>query len=585
MSYYNPSTFDISQNENSYMNVRLFWTDKNLIRIGNRYQSDIRDTRGSLIACILRSVNIEITDENISELKSLTLGMDDVDVINTINSYLNGEKDYLKFVMYNMDVYGGDMTPIYEDNVHSTLVSVIVRMEVIENTEPTFIYENLGFIQDGKVFFTVTMNEFMEVFRFMIDRYNTIKSGSPTDSLTNLYNSYFGSVNRFPSYNLGKYDAITDCTCITKLTSSIYNKTIYLIGDLHHREEICDGSISNVKRVDEFILEVLETSNFPIDLMTEDIPPEEVISKIGVSREDFNIDCRLINFVSDNDTSLYMTSMFHNARDSESLSEVDESIITKFINFLNTNREYFNTSEDMEAIFELVDEYKDTGYIDPDDVDIFKEIIFHVYGMNSTLSFINCNDRMKNNPELFRNVRWHKVDARYSNFTMEYMGEYPRRKIIPPMLSSYSDYRDWVLKQLEEQDHKILIQYEKSQYSKIRDNGILDIIKIVYDKLINDIENGYRNLDKVITQTIFTQAIFLDLYAMGRLFKRFNDLERPEMNNVIYYAGAAHTTVAKEYLVRKLGFIVEEESTNILIDGKEMKQCIDISHMKQPFFS
>lgn len=79
-------------------------------------------------------------------------------------------------------------------------------------------------------------------------------------------------------------------------------------------------------------------------------------------------------------------------------------------------------------------------------------------------------------------------------------------------------------------------------------------------------------------------AIHMDVYALARMFKRFNiksDNHPVEARNIIYYAGSRHT-VNMRYMLEELGFSVVERTKR----KKDFPlSCVDMKGIKQPIFN
>lgn len=87
------------------------------------------------------------------------------------------------------------------------------------------------------------------------------------------------------------------------------------------------------------------------------------------------------------------------------------------------------------------------------------------------------------------------------------------------------------------------------------------------------------HVSRIVTKVC---AVILDIYTVSRMFKVFQaiDLEHgpQEPCNIIYYAGAGHTSPLKLFLA-KLGFELMEETR------KNITSCTDMTGIKQPLFS
>jgi len=70
----------------------------------------------------------------------------------------------------------------------------------------------------------------------------------------------------------------------------------------------------------------------------------------------------------------------------------------------------------------------------------------------------------------------------------------------------------------------------------------------------------------------------MDMYLLGRLFKRYDDKKHPFANNSIIYVGAAHAIVYHKYLTQTLGFSEVENDIS-----KKNAQCIYTGNMQYGF--
>lgn len=108
--------------------------------------------------------------------------------------------------------------------------------------------------------------------------------------------------------------------------------------------------------------------------------------------------------------------------------------------------------------------------------------------------------------------------------------------------------------------------------------------------------HGPGYLDKLTIAIIKMNSVMLDAYTLARMFKKFNMQNRPREGGgssplftdtptyMIFYGGNAHSDAIRSFLYTQ-GFEQTESATMYKIQGIELQRCLDISHIKQPFFT
>jgi len=116
-------------------------------------------------------------------------------------------------------------------------------------------------------------------------------------------------------------------------------------------------------------------------------------------------------------------------------------------------------------------------------------------------------------------------------------------------------------------------------------------------KKVNKINKDivFDTFNNLIYYIIIISSIVADIYLLARLFKDF-DMTKIETHsnfitdqptkahNVIIYAGNHHSKIYRRYLKEIAGF-EEIASTGKIDEEKEIKHCIDMKTIQQPFFS
>jgi hypothetical protein len=116
-------------------------------------------------------------------------------------------------------------------------------------------------------------------------------------------------------------------------------------------------------------------------------------------------------------------------------------------------------------------------------------------------------------------------------------------------------------------DEDSIYQKELSRLPKnISDN----ILKYIEQYIIRD-KYKQSMIDDPHLCNLMLVSKFMDLYVLARLFKSY-------MNNIIIYAGLAHTDVYK-YVLSKMGFKIKYE-----ILGITGSKCLNIRDLKYPIF-
>jgi hypothetical protein len=131
-------------------------------------------------------------------------------------------------------------------------------------------------------------------------------------------------------------------------------------------------------------------------------------------------------------------------------------------------------------------------------------------------------------------------------------------------------------------DKKTIFKIYKTYFFYWFENKDIFIEDIaLFFKHINIIDISQEDVQQIIMDLREIGIGIMDVYTISRMFKTFNVKEgvnQPEkQDNIIYYAGGAHT-VEIEYFLNNLGF------TEVSQTMSDHISCVDISPIKHPLF-
>ena len=167
------------------------------------------------------------------------------------------------------------------------------------------------------------------------------------------------------------------------------------------------------------------------------------------------------------------------------------------------------------------------------------------------------------------------------------------------------------LSKIVENRENLISAFDAFFYDQIRKkmSSCIDIIQPLIKKILNykkeDPDILYTSIRKLLFAMISTISFFTDVYLLARVFKDFNmdDMEEKaykgathqpnRAHNIIIYAGEDHSDNYRNFL-SYIGF-TEIDSSGIDLDNPNPhpslhiptipRNCLDMRHINQPFFS
>jgi len=232
-----------------------------------------------------------------------------------------------------------------------------------------------------------------------------------------------------------------------------------------------------------------------------------------------------------------------------------------------------------------------------DDIKILTNIIRFVERWRSFLDFLALFDDNKNTKLNYKKFWYDQL----RNFHLLSKEISVMHTAIKPLLNIFIQEELDVL--LSMVDYKQLAEHSKNVLSmgdRIN-NYIMHLTTDEYGVIApplscEDIEKLIRSINIIfIKGFIFFNALISDAYLLARIFKTFkinnkdNPYKRPtdepaEPHNIIIYAGNLHSQRYRKFL-KHLGFRVLEEAGDLERPTPPFKNCVDIFHISQPFFS
>lgn len=220
---------------------------------------------------------------------------------------------------------------------------------------------------------------------------------------------------------------------------------------------------------------------------------------------------------------------------------------TKFLNLFIGSQYEVNDNEKIKIFLELMCPYEECNNVDElifnFTLDKIKDTKIEKQWITSSLTnYKKCIEKIiKINIQSWKNEKFTKLDNN------KYLSSYDIFTTILNMI--YGNY-------------KLQLMSNKDElYSTNSENKIFYLNRNVFDVII-----------------IHLSSVFMDLYLMGRLFKKFNGIPEYAKYSIVY-AGFHHCKVYDEYL-KSIGF---KEMYNKSGISKEEYQCIDISDMPNIF--
>lgn len=130
----------------------------------------------------------------------------------------------------------------------------------------------------------------------------------------------------------------------------------------------------------------------------------------------------------------------------------------------------------------------------------------------------------------------------------------------------------------------------RKNYLKLSDD---EKIRALFRNKFNDKMkyNYLDNLTKVRAIIIKHTLGLMDFYVISRMFKKFNDEEKPYMKKIFIHGGETHAEYIINLLIKKFDFkYIEGINLTTVVGDKNYKKhnfnrCMDITKLRRPFFS
>ncbi len=375
--------------------------------------------------------------------------------------------------------------------------------------------------------------------------------------------------------------------------SNIYNKTIYIFGEIHGIENSCKKKCNDNKilyknqcisttskkgknllkqghkiykeySIENYLGQLFNNTSVFIDFFLEisktPILSDDPASYLVKIQNKF-IDCwtgssyNLIPEPEKNDNLFtsknYPLSVLNS--DVCKLTRMHYIDIRRDINSYNS----WNSSNDLGILVDILLRLSNSLY---DDINtIFKE---NNYSYITKTRFLNILRKLSGSKKVYK----------------EYIFDIFKNKIVK------TELKKSIIKKKIDTFFSNKISILSSNYRKHIKYVCIDLIYIIENKLPSSYSNLYSDyFDVVSNYLILLEALIMDVYTISRIFKRFDIksgiLQPSEVSNIIIYAGEAHSDIYREFLVY-IGF----DTIDYIQNENGNERCLNISSFQQPFF-
>jgi len=334
---------------------------------------------------------------------------------------------------------------------------------------------------------------------------------------------------------------ISGPTRITYYTSKKYNKNIYIFGEIHGREDSCDGLDINSTPIDSYLDKLFRNTDVFIDFFLEIDPVDmDVYKYIKGPKYIDNLRHMAYNCIRQTPDCKYPLIRAHYT--DPRLSNDASQVILNFLDRLDVNN--INLSQKYTKLF--------IGKMGNDQ---YKRIRF----------------LGENLPKFNRAMILLKDITIYDYYT--FIKRYAR----PPLLykeiskSNMADFFNQKLKEYTDSGEK---------YFKI----LQDSIKT----FLITLNPTKEQVDKIKYSFQSITLSIMDVYLLSRVFKTFKVPETTyqpaEPHNIIIYAGNAHSDNYRQ-LLEEMGFLVKGFGRPYIKNRKKYNRCLNMTKIDQPFFN
>ena len=376
--------------------------------------------------------------------------------------------------------------------------------------------------------------------------------------------------------------------------SNIYNKTIYIFGEIHGSENSCKKKCNDDKilyknqcvsttskkgknllkqghkiykeySIENYLGQLFNNTSVFIDFFLEisktPILTDDPSSYLGKIQNKF-IDCwtgSSYNILpeAEKDDNLFTTKNSILNSDVCKLTRMHYIDIRRDVNLYDT----WNSSNDLGILVDILLRLSNSLY---DDINmIFKE---NKYSYITKTRFLNILRKLSGSKKVYK-------EYIFDIFKNKLLKKELRKSIIKKKIDTFFSKKISIL---------------SSNYRKHIKYVCIDLIYIIENKLPSSYSNLYSDyFDVVNNYLILLESLIMDVYTISRIFKRFDIksgiLQPSEVSNIIIYAGEAHSDIYREFLVY-IGFNTIDYKRNFQLNDQENERCLNISSFQQPFF-
>jgi hypothetical protein len=322
------------------------------------------------------------------------------------------------------------------------------------------------------------------------------------------------------------------------------NKIVYVLGETHSYENVCNKELDNMIQADEFFM-ILLNSSVNGNLINKDVFLENFYNPL-LSREN--------RFESKELRPSFMTKVFTKLAVEGCISSTSDlcSYYKDNIRFHSTDIRFSNI--DILEYIMMIRYIKD----------------YHFYDENTMKIYIN---NVNNINSKFNDKKYYDYDSFAKEVKDALIATKVMKQIenIDPKYNNIKEYLIWII--------DIIIRYNFKKFNVIELSKFLN----EYNKYLTngtpilryDFENEFELLRKPLTLDL----LFVDLYMIARIFRKFshklgsNKKHPQEPKNIIIYAGNDHCKFYNE-IFEKFGF-----TKYYKFEPTDNKWCIKLKHM------
>jgi hypothetical protein len=386
-----------------------------------------------------------------------------------------------------------------------------------------------------------TQNLFFEYSKLVLYQSGNNKGNQVLATMINNYYTYYYFLSKQIALNLhNQVNYISGPNTLIYLESNEYNKKIYLFGEYHYQVTSCKN-VKNLKyntisdylyhlfsQSDKFIDFYLEHITFPPNYNIDNLidPKATTIKKLySLVKNCINPNIRKSKCNWKNIRTHFIDTRYYNNKNTNEIG-----ILMTNIKIINNNN--LNINQLPENSYKLLLNFiNNHNNIDK----LIKIILDNILNINLNVKEINKST----------------LDLNLINIIIHKMIKYRVKYVFKNTQLNESLYFLY---------NQLIITKNKTEK---------------YHKILLKIYNIFKSIESVVQ----------DIYTVTRIFKKFNtknnDYFHPiEPKNIIIYVGKAHAELLNYIFIKYLHF----KSFPIIRDNN-FPNCLNISNIKQPFFS